>query len=65
LDAGVPLPDAQIFGRHADPGTTEHYGIARGNLDRHAVQFLTAFIAGAERRVAGAHMKRHDCGHEH
>jgi hypothetical protein len=29
------------------------------------VQFLTAFIAGAERRVAGAHMKRHDCGHEH
>ena len=24
LDAGVPLTDAQIFARHADPRTTEH-----------------------------------------
>jgi integrase/recombinase XerD len=23
--AGVPLPDAQIVARHADPRTTEHY----------------------------------------
>ncbi|WP_422723746.1 tyrosine-type recombinase/integrase [Intrasporangium calvum] len=25
LDAGVPLRDAQILPRHADPRTTEHY----------------------------------------
>jgi site-specific recombinase XerD len=25
LDAGVPLRDAQILARHADPRTTEHY----------------------------------------
>ena len=36
LDAGVPLRDAQILARHADPRTTEHYDRARGNLDRHA-----------------------------
>ena len=47
LDAGVPLRDAQILARHADPRTTEHYDRARGNLDRHAVHFLTAYIAGA------------------
>jgi len=35
LDAGVPLRDAQILARHADPRTTEHYDRARGNLDRH------------------------------
>jgi integrase/recombinase XerD len=46
LDAGVPLRDAQILGRHADPRTTEHYDRARGNLDRHAVHFLTAYVAG-------------------
>ena len=46
LDAGVPLRDAQIFARHADPRTTEHYDRARGNLDRHGVQFLTAYVAG-------------------
>ena len=40
LDAGVPLRDAQILARHADPRTTEHYDRARGNLDRHAVHFL-------------------------
>jgi len=46
LDAGVPLRDALILARHADPRTTEHYDRARGNLDRHAVHFLTAYVAG-------------------
>jgi integrase/recombinase XerD len=46
LDAGVPLGDAQILARHADPRTTEHYDRARGNLDRHGVHFLTAYVAG-------------------
>ena len=46
LDAGVPLRDAQILARHADPRTTEHYDRARGNLDRHPVHFLTAYVAG-------------------
>ena len=45
LDAGVPLRDAQILARHADPRTTEHT-TARGNFDRHAVHFLTAYVAG-------------------
>ena len=45
-DAGVPLPHAQILARHADPRTTEHYERARGNLDRHGVHFLTAYVAG-------------------
>ncbi|WP_210414822.1 tyrosine-type recombinase/integrase [Microlunatus elymi] len=45
LDAGVPLRDAQILARHADPRTTEHYDRAPGNLDRHAVHF-TAYVAG-------------------
>ena len=46
LDAGVPLRDAQILARHADPRTTEHYDRARGNLDSHGVHFLTAYVAG-------------------
>jgi integrase/recombinase XerD len=46
LDAGVPFRDAQILARHADPRTTQHYDRARGNLDRHAVHFLTAYVAG-------------------
>ncbi len=46
LDAGVPLRDAQILARHADPRTTEHYDRARGNLDRNGVHFLTAYVAG-------------------
>ena len=46
LDAGVPLRDAQILARHADPRTTEHYDRARGNLDRHGVHILTAYVAG-------------------
>ena len=43
LDAGAPLRDAQILARHAagaPPSTTT------GNLDRHGVQFSTAYIAG-------------------
>jgi len=46
LDAGVPLRDAQILPRHADPRTTEHYDRARGNLDRRGGHFLTAYVAG-------------------
>jgi hypothetical protein len=46
LDAGVPLRDAQILARHADPRTTEHYDRARANLDRQGVHFLTAYVAG-------------------
>jgi site-specific recombinase XerD len=46
LDAGVPLRDAQILARRADPRTTEHYDRARGNLDRHGVHYLTADVAG-------------------
>jgi site-specific recombinase XerD len=45
LDAGVPLRDAQILARHADPRTTEHYDRDRANLDRHGVHFLTAYLA--------------------
>ena len=45
LDA-ASLRDAQILARHADPRTTEHYDRARGNLDRHGVHFLTAYVAG-------------------
>ena len=46
LDAAVPLRDAQILARHADPRTTEHYDRTRDNLDRHGVHFLTAYVAG-------------------
>jgi integrase/recombinase XerD len=46
LDAGVPLRDAQILARHADPRSNEHYDRARGNLDRQGVHFLTAYVAG-------------------
>jgi integrase/recombinase XerD len=49
LDAGVPLRDAQILARHADPRTTEHYDRARGNLDRHRVHFLTAYSPASSR----------------
>ena len=40
------LQVAQILARHADPRTTEHYDRARGNLDRHGVHFVTAYVAG-------------------
>jgi len=39
LDAGVPLRDAQILARHADPRTTKHYDRACGKLDRHGVRY--------------------------
>ena len=29
-----------------DAETTEHYDRTRGNLDRHGVHFLTAYVAG-------------------
>ena len=45
LDAGVPLRDAQILARHADPAPPSTT-TARGNLDRHGVHFLTAHVAG-------------------
>ncbi len=46
---GLPTDQSeepQILARHADPRTTEHYDRARGNLDRHGVHFLTAYVAG-------------------
>ena len=46
LDAGVPLRDARILARDADPRTTEHDDRARGKLDRHRVHFLTVYVAG-------------------
>ena len=42
----MPLRDAQILAMHADPRTTEHHDRARGNLDRHGVHLLTAYVAG-------------------
>ncbi|MBB3045600.1 site-specific recombinase XerD [Nocardioides soli] len=45
LDAGVPLRDAQIAARHADPRTTMRYDRARKNLDRHPNYILAAFMA--------------------
>lgn len=47
LDAGVPLRDVQYGARHSDPRTTTRYDRARGNLDRHAVHTLAAYVAGA------------------
>jgi len=47
-DAGVPLSDAQILARHADPRTTEHYDRARGNLDRHGDHFLAPYARACE-----------------
>ena len=46
--SGNPIDrrDAPILARHADPRTTEDYDRARGNLDRHGVHFLTAYVAG-------------------
>ena len=42
----MPLRDAQILARHADPRSTEYYDGARANLDRHGVHFFTAYVAG-------------------
>jgi integrase/recombinase XerD len=46
LDAGVAVRDAGIPILHADPQTTEHDDRAHGNLDRHGVHVLTAYVAG-------------------
>ena len=40
------LAAVSFLARHADPRTTEHDDRARGNLDRHGVHFLTAYVAG-------------------
>jgi integrase/recombinase XerD len=45
LDAGVPLRDARIAARHADPRTTTIYDRRRENFDRHAA-YVVAFVAG-------------------
>ena len=48
LEAGAPLsrrPESSAgTPTHA---TTEHYDRARGNLDRHGIHFLTAYVASA------------------
>jgi len=46
LDAGVPLRDAPTLARHADPGPPSITTAPGGNLDRHGVHFLTAYVAG-------------------
>ena len=50
LDAGVPLHDAQVLARQADPRTTEHYdrARARGNFDPYGVHFLTSASRACE-----------------
>lgn len=47
LDAEVPLRDAQVFARHADPRTTNRYDRTRMNLDRHAAYVLAGFVTGS------------------
>jgi integrase/recombinase XerD len=47
LDAAVPLRDAQLAARHADPRTTTIYDRRRLNFDRHAAYVVVAFVAGA------------------
>jgi len=44
LDAGVPLRDAQVAARHADPRTTTIYDRRRENFDRHAAYVVVAFV---------------------
>ena len=46
LDAAGPSARRADPGPPPDPRTTEHYDRARGNLDRHGVHFLTAYVAG-------------------
>ena len=53
LDAGVPLRDAWILARHADPRTTQHYDRARGNLDRQGVHSLTVYVPESDARKQG------------
>jgi integrase/recombinase XerD len=46
LDAGVPLRDAQILARHADPSDHQALRPRPRQPRRHGVHFLTAFLAG-------------------
>ena len=46
LDAGCRCAMLRSLPGTADPRTTEHYDRARGNLDRHGVHYLTAYVAG-------------------
>ena len=48
---GLFPADPAVYARlpkvHQDESrTTEHYDRARGNLDRHGVDFLTTYVAG-------------------
>ena len=45
LDAGVPLREAQIAARHADPRTTTVYDRRRQDFDKHAAYVVVAFVA--------------------
>jgi hypothetical protein len=44
-----PPSTRELIGRVSAPApaiTAEYYDRARGNLDRHGVHFLTAYVAG-------------------
>jgi hypothetical protein len=58
--AGVPLRDAQILARHSDPRTTEHYDRGRGSVERHAIHFLTANVAGAQHGRLDRRLRRRE-----
>jgi hypothetical protein len=55
-DAMTPTQLAAVsyLARYTDPRTTQHYDRARGNLDRHGVHFLTAYVAGVQQRGRAA-----------
>ena len=48
FDDSLSMPGVRHFAGCGPrpPRTTEHYDRARGNLDRHGVHFLTAYVAG-------------------
>jgi len=48
LDEVYHCETLRSWARHADPRTTEHYDRARGNLDRHGIHFLAAYVAGVQ-----------------
>ena len=45
LVAGISIRDMQYAMRHADPGTTMRYDMAKANLDRHAAHAVAAYLA--------------------
>jgi hypothetical protein len=55
LVAGISIRDMQHAMRHADPGTTKRYDVAKANLDRHAAHAVAAYLAGMSsgQRAAG------------